>query len=259
MFQIGSVLGFTLILVAGIIQGALFPEVFDLDWAVWFAAITMPLFSFLVGFFIPWMFCLDHPQRVAIAMEVSLQNVTLAVTIVTVAFPNAEVASYYSQYIILYGAFQIVIGTGLSILFQTIIRYFEKRTLCHRYIRWKEEKSKALTPDLQQVTTNGNTLREDPANAPQPPQGLTNMTYTGSSLDLPQMETDVTGSGFVPDGKVSSTTELIRMDSTMSTNSENELLNNGTAAVVIQRMDSCESSEGPINFSVDDGTMTASL
>lgn len=249
--QIGSVGGFTLILVAAVIQGALFPEVFNLDWSVWFAAISMPLIAFCIGFFVPWIFCLDQPQRTAIAMEVSLQNVSLAITIVTVAFPNAETASFHSQYIILYGAFQIVFGVGLSLMFQLIFRYYEGTTPCHFYSRWKQAKEKSLTPDLQQVTSNGATIREDPANAATEPQGITNMTYRGSSLDLTQV--DDLGCGFAVTGKVNSTTELIRMD---STDSRADLLNDMNG---IQRLDSCDSADGQIIFTTDGDKITAVL
>ena len=174
----------------------------------------MPLFAFALGFLAPWMFCLDLPQRTAVAFEVSLQNVSLAITIVTVAFPNAEVASYYSQYIILYGAFQIVFGVTISMLFQMYFRFKSKTTPCHQYARWKSNSAEAQNPDLQTVTANGTTLKQDVDSAGMTkPESFSNMAYTGSSLSLTHMDSDRTGTGFVPDGQVGSSTQLVRLDS----------------------------------------------
>jgi hypothetical protein len=212
----------------------------------------MPLIAFAIGFLVPWIFRLDQPQRTAIAMEVSLQNVSLAITIVTVAFPNANVAAFYSQYIILYGTFQIVFGVGISVLHQAYFRYHEGTTPCHYYNRWKQDKETANNPHMHVATINGSTIQEHPENTPQPPQGLVdgikNAAYKGSSLDLPQLESDANGSGFVSGGQISSTTELIRMD---SVDSQCELVN-GQADLSLQRVDSCESGEGTITFSASE-------
>lgn len=188
-------------------QGALFPEVWALPWTVWFGAITMPLIAFFIGFFVPFIFCLDRAQRTAIAFEVSLQNIALAITIITVAFPNAEEASHYSQYVILYATFQIVFGTTIAVLFRIWFRYQSKTTICHQYARWKQQKQAAT---MTTMTTNGETLKEDPEHLHKS-ESFSKMSYTGSGLDL-----DKQGAGFIPDGRTSSSTALVRMDSTES-------------------------------------------
>ena len=209
--------GFMVIVTAGAVQSALFPEMWELDWRVWFAAITMPLFAFLLGFFGGWIFCLDRPQRTAIGFEISLQNVSLAITIVTVAFPNAETASYYSQYIILYGTFQIVLGVGLVILHNSFFRYRSKTTICHQIVRWRNRKKETQRPDLQTVTANGTTLQSGQSSDIPKSESIINMAYTGSSLSLTHLDSDKTGSGFVPDHQVGSSTQLVRLDSVDST------------------------------------------
>jgi hypothetical protein len=185
-----------MILCCAVIQGALYPEVFNLSWKVWFSAIMMPLLAWSVGFFLPILFRQDLAQRTAIAFEVSAQNMALAITIVAVAYDDAEDASYYSQFIILYGSFQIAFGVALSLIFNFVFRYKERRTLCHQFSRSRNRQSSS--PGLQSVSTNGTTMTQ--LDSPEEP-----VRYTGSSLDLTVMGSDMSA-------KVNSTTQLVEMD-----------------------------------------------
>ena len=101
-----------LILTAGGVQGSLYPELFDLGWQAWFGAITMPLIGFVIGFVLAAIFCLKQPQRMAIGFETGIQNTALALTIISTSFDTAYMASFYSQFAILYTTFQVVFGIG---------------------------------------------------------------------------------------------------------------------------------------------------
>jgi len=114
--KIGSIVSLLLILGAGVVQGQLYPELFDLGWEAWFGGITMPLIGFLIGFILALIFCQGHPQRLAIGLETGVQNTTLALTVVAVSFPNSYEASYYSQYIIIYTTWQVVFGIAAVII-----------------------------------------------------------------------------------------------------------------------------------------------
>lgn len=199
-------------MMCGAIQAALFPEVFSLSWKIWFAAIFMPLLAWCVGFFVPMLFCQDIHQRTAIAYEVSVQNIALAISIVTIAYDNAKEASYYSQFIILYAAFQIVFGVGLSLVYNTVYRYQSKSTFCHQWSRYKKAKADAPKVSIKQVSVNG-TVLESSEGGMTPSESYSNRAYRGSSFNLASIESDQTGAGFVPDGTTSSTTDLVTMNS----------------------------------------------
>ncbi|ELU03907.1 hypothetical protein CAPTEDRAFT_216306 [Capitella teleta] len=181
--KVGSVVGFVFVLTCAAIQSALFPEVFDLSWTVWFCAVMLPIIAWLIGFFVPLIFKQGLPQRVAIAFEVSAQNMALAITIIAIAYDTAEEASFYSQFVILYGSFVMVVGVTISIIFNLIICYRARSTPCHQYTRNKEQKEKGTKPDIKRVTTNGTTLTVDEDDSGQLPT-----IYRGGSFQLSSTE-----------------------------------------------------------------------
>lgn len=141
MHQIGSVAALVLILTAGVIQGQLYPELFDLPWTAWFGAITMPIIGCVMGFVFALILCQKHEQRTAIGLETGIQNTALALTVIAITYESSYQASCYSQFVLLYTTFQVVLGIATIVIvwFYRFIRY--RQTPCNMKHSFDDEQS----------------------------------------------------------------------------------------------------------------------
>ncbi len=131
VYQVGSVFGFILLIILGILQAQLFPEVFDLPWSVWGCAIMMPMLMFCVGFGLAAAFCMRVRQCRTIAYETGLQNAGIVLTAIAISYPP-DVGAHYAQYPLLYSAWMIVEGTGIALFHVIHFCRVEKRTACQQ-------------------------------------------------------------------------------------------------------------------------------
>lgn len=138
---------------AGIIQGQLYPELFNLPWTAWFGAITMPVIGCVMGFILALILCQKHPQRMAIGLETGIQNTALALTVIAITYPSSYQASCYSQFVLLYTTFQVVLGIATILL--VWLYYFARHriTPCNMTHSYDDEGEEAADPgDLLSVT-----------------------------------------------------------------------------------------------------------
>lgn len=141
VYQIGSVAALLLILVAGVIQGQLYPELFNLPWTAWFGAITMPVIGCLMGFLLALLLCQKHEQRTAIGLETGIQNTALALTVIAITYESSYTASCYSQFVLLYTTFQVVLGIATIVIvwFYQFVRY--RQTPCNMKHSFDDDES----------------------------------------------------------------------------------------------------------------------
>lgn len=163
MHQIGSVAALVLILAAGVIQGQLYPELFSLPWTAWFGAITMPAIGCVMGFILALILCQKHEQRMAIGLETGIQNTALALTVIAITYESSYQASCYSQFVLLYTTFQVVLGIGAIVIvwFYRFVRY--RITPCNMKHAYEDEES-VSGADFQEMSEISD------------PEGLVSMT-----------------------------------------------------------------------------------
>ena len=139
----------------GLIQAKLYPELFDLGWQTWFAAILMPIIGFGVGFTLALIFCQRHEQRLAIGIETSVQNTALALTVTAISFSTSWESSYYSQFTLLYTTFQIVLS--IMIVVGTWIYWrvrYNRRVFCKKEEHMDELSSREVECDPGKQATD---------------------------------------------------------------------------------------------------------
>ena len=126
ILKVGSVAGIALILVAGIIQGRLYPEVFEASWRLWFAAIIFTPMGFCLGFLISSIARFKYHIRRTIGIETGIQNAGVALSIIAMTFQGAETARY-SIFPLVFAAFQMVSGFALVIVYRIYFRIMQRR------------------------------------------------------------------------------------------------------------------------------------
>lgn len=106
-----------------------------------------------MGFILALIFCQKHPQRMAIGLETGIQNTALALTVIAITYPSSYEASCYSQFVLLYTTFQVVLGIATILL--VWLYYFARHriTPCAMKHSYEDEGEEASDPgDLLSVT-----------------------------------------------------------------------------------------------------------
>jgi len=107
-------LGLVLILTVTAINFYIYPQMFDADWKLWFAAFFLPIFGLGVWYLGSRIACLKHKQCRTVGIEVSSQNVSLCITLIYVSFKIQE-ASKIVIFPLIFGIFSLLILVLLTI------------------------------------------------------------------------------------------------------------------------------------------------
>jgi predicted Na+-dependent transporter len=100
-------LGLVFIFTVIAINFYLYPQMFDADWKLWFAAFLLPIFGLGVGYLGSRIACLTHKQCRTVGIEVSTQNVALCITLIYVSF-KIEEASKIVIFPLIFGIFSVL-------------------------------------------------------------------------------------------------------------------------------------------------------
>ncbi|KAJ8301616.1 hypothetical protein KUTeg_020603 [Tegillarca granosa] len=116
--RIGSACG---VLVIGIIislNATMNSQIFTASaWTTWIAAATLPCVGLAVGYLLAFIARRPTPQRRAIAIETSAQNVALCLTLISVTFDGVNELRM-SNFPSLFGCFSVFILLTMSVLFR---------------------------------------------------------------------------------------------------------------------------------------------
>ena len=130
-------MGFVFILTVTGINFYSYPQMFDADWKLWFAAILLPIFGLGVGYLGSRIACLKHKQCRTVGIEVSSQNLPLCITLIYVSF-KIEEASKIVIFPLIFGIFSLLILVLFTIACRITLVIMKKRGS-------KEQDSKSMT------------------------------------------------------------------------------------------------------------------
>ena len=152
-------MGLAIILCAGIIQRQLYPDMFLLSWKVYFGGLGQPLLGYGLGMTLGAISRRNIKEMRTIAYETGMQNVGLALTIISLSYTGLQ-RNYLSQYPLIYAIGQMVVGIGAVIIHRIVFAVRDKK--CKRYDFEEEKLEKEISIDggtfalSQEDIANGN-------------------------------------------------------------------------------------------------------
>lgn len=122
--KFGSYSGAGLIFLCIILQIVMFPSMFDLvPWKLYLAVVLLPTLGLCIGYGLASIFRQTHPARKTIAFECGIQNVPLALTIISMSFRHQhqmDILVFPS----LYGFSMMTSATVACLLYQCYKKWF---------------------------------------------------------------------------------------------------------------------------------------
>ena len=104
-----------LIFAAIIMQGFLYPYMFQSSWKIWFSAAIRPIIGFGLGFLVAKVTCMKTEYCRTVGMETGCQNLGLCLTLISLSF-DTSVIGEMNLFPLLFGIFMMAegfIGCGL--------------------------------------------------------------------------------------------------------------------------------------------------
>ena len=126
----------------------IYPQMFDADWKLWFAAFLLPIFGLGVGYLGSRIACLTHKQCRTVGIEVSSQNLPLCITLIYVSF-KIEEASKIVIFPLIFGMFDALILVLFTIACRITFVIMKKRGS-------KEQDSKSMPSPSNGNCSNDN-------------------------------------------------------------------------------------------------------
>ena len=109
IFQVGSLLGLSMIAVALIMQSFLYPFMFNASWKMWFATAIRPLIGFALGFLGARIACLSYRCCRTVSFETGCQNLALCLALNNLSF-EAELLAELNLFPLLFFIFMMAEG-----------------------------------------------------------------------------------------------------------------------------------------------------
>ena len=126
----------------------IYPQMFDADWKLWFAAFLLPILGLGVGYLGSRIACLTHKQCRTVGIEVSSQNVSLCITLIYVSF-KIEEASKIVIFPLIFGMFDFLIMVLFTIACRITFALMKNRGS-------KEQDSKSMPSSSDGNCSNDN-------------------------------------------------------------------------------------------------------
>ncbi|XP_070542075.1 ileal sodium/bile acid cotransporter-like [Ptychodera flava] len=129
---------------------------FDMSWKVWLAASTLPMGGFCFGYILSSIFRLDATKRRTVALETGLQNVILALSLITLSYPNSEEQIEMLMVPTLFGPFMTTEAIAFVVVYRCVTRCRRKSTTTEKGNAFATENQDLAEDVLTVMPQNGN-------------------------------------------------------------------------------------------------------